>query len=151
VISITRGDLDESAIYWRTGLFLGLIALAYVLREAFNVLRRYLVQNACSRVNRDMSCRLISHLMRADTSVLAHDKLGTLHGRIFRSVDGFVRFLRVGFLDFLPAILTGGFALIAAVTKQPILGLIMVGVIPMAVWVTIRQLVSQKGVRLTLI
>jgi ATP-binding cassette subfamily B protein len=150
VTGITRGDPDEAAIYERATLFLGLIALAYVLREACNVLRRYWVQNAISRVNRDMSCRLVSHLMRSNLNVLAHDKLGALHGRIFRSVDGFVRFLRVGFLDFLPALLTGGFALVAAVSKQPILGLIMVGVIPMAVWLTIRQLISQKDVRLTL-
>src|SRR5205085_11905924 len=65
-------------------------------------------------------------------------------------VDGFVRFLRVGFLDFFPALLTGVFALLAAISKQPWLGLVMVGVVPMAVLLTIRQLISQKGVRLKL-
>src|SRR5262249_9435555 len=53
--------------------------------------------------------------------------------------------------DFTPAILTGSFALIAAISKQPMLGLVMVGVIPTAVFLTIRQLISQKGVRLKLI
>ncbi len=142
---------DRAALYRHAALFLGLIAGAYVLREALNVVRRYLVENTCSRINRDMSVRLVSHLLRADMAVLAQDRLGTLHGRIFRSVDGFVRFLRVAFLEFLPAILTGVFALVAALTKQPLLGLIMVGVIPLAVWLTVRQLISQKGVRLTLL
>ncbi len=141
---------DAPAAYWRAGTILALIALAYLVREGLNVLRRYLVENTCTRINRDMSLRLMSHLIRTPLNSLSHDKVGALHGRIFRSVDGFVRFLRVGFLDFLPALLTGLFALVAAVTKQPLLGLVMAGVIPMAVWLTVRQLISQKGVRLTL-
>jgi ATP-binding cassette subfamily B protein len=131
-------------------LFLGLIAGAYLLREALNVLRRYLVENSCTRINREMSVKLMSHLLKVDLASLAHEKVGALHGRIFRSVDGFMRFLRIGFLDFFPAVLTGMFALLAAVTKQPLLGVVMVGVIPTAVFLTVRQLISQKGVRLQL-
>ena len=54
------------------------------------------------------------------------------------------------FLDCLPALMTGLFALIAALSKQPILGVVMLGVIPLAVWLTLLQLKSQKGVRLDL-
>ena len=35
-------------------------------------------------------------------------------------------------------------ALITAVSKQPVLGLVMLGVIPVSVFLTIRQLISQK-------
>jgi ATP-binding cassette subfamily B protein len=147
----TTGQMDLTPMYRHATLSLGLIAGVYVLREGLNVLRRYLVENTCTRINRDMSVRLLSHLLRGDLAQLAQDKLGALHGRIVRSAEGFVRFLRVSFLDFLPAILTGTFALVAALSKQPILGLIMMGVIPMAVWLTVRQLISQKGVRLTLL
>jgi ATP-binding cassette subfamily B protein len=129
---------------------LGLIAGIYLLREGLNVLRRYLVENTCTRINKDMSLRLVAHLMKVDLTTLGHDKVGALHGRIFRSVDGFVRFLRIGFLDFLPAVLTGLFALVTAITQQPLLGLVMLGVVPVAVFVTVRQLISQKGVRLKL-
>ena len=69
-----------------------------------------------------------------------------MHGKIFRSVDGLVRFVRLMFLDCCPAILTGLFAIIAALTKQPILGGIMLGVIPLSLFLTLRQLRSQKGV-----
>ena len=34
---------------------LGMVGIAYVLREAINVARRYLVENSCTRINRDMS------------------------------------------------------------------------------------------------
>lgn len=130
---------------------LGSICIAYVLREVFNVARRYLVENSCTRLHRDMSVRVVNHLMKVNLATLSKEKVGALHGRIYRSVEGFVRFLRLSFLDFAPALLTGTFALVAAVWKQPLLGLIMVGVVPTAVFLTIRQLISQKGVRLKLL
>src|SRR6266542_1415310 len=150
---VDRGAREGSAaeeLYRLATGFLAIIAGIYVVREILNVLRRYLVENTCTQVNRDMSVRLISHLMTVELTSLAAEKVGTLHGRIFRSVDGFVRFLRIGFLDFFPAIFTGLFALLAALLQQPWLGLVMLGVIPMAVFLTVRQLISQKGVRLKL-
>jgi ATP-binding cassette subfamily B protein len=138
------------AILWTAVWFLGLIAGLYVIREALNVLRRFLVNNTCTRINRDISVKLMAHLMKVDLSTFSQEKVGALHGRIFRSVDGFVRFLRMGFLDFFPALMTGAFALIAALSKEPLLGLVMLGVIPVAVFLTVRQLISQKGVRLKL-
>lgn len=131
--------------------YLGLIAAAYLLREGLNVLRRYWVENSCTRVERDMTVRVISHLLKMDLTQFGWEKTGTLHGRISRSVDGFVRFLRLGFLTFFPALLTGLFALGATLSQQPRLGLIMAGVIPLSVLLTVWQLMSQKGVRLQLL
>ena len=142
--------LSHQTLYYLAARILALIGLLYLLREGFNVLRRYLVENTCTRLNRDMSVRLVSHLMKVDLATLTQEKIGALQGRIFRSVDGFIRFLRLNFLDFFPALATGLFALAAALAKQPELGLVMLGVIPMAVFLTVRQLISQKGVRLRL-
>jgi ATP-binding cassette subfamily B protein len=142
---------SHAAIYTIAGEVLGTIGFVYLLREALNVARRYLVENSCTRINRDMCVRVVNHLMKVNLASLSKDKVGSLHGRIYRSVEGFVRFLRLSFLDFVPAILTGLFALIAALCKQPVLGLIMIGVIPTAIFLTIRQLISQKGVRLKLL
>jgi ATP-binding cassette, subfamily B, bacterial len=133
------------------GWFLGLIGLAYLLREALQVGRRYLVEDTCTQLEKHLFVTLVSHLMMADLATLSQDKIGSLHGRIHRNVGGSVRFLRVGFLDFFPALLSGGLALTAVVARQPWLGLIMAGVIPMSVTITLRQLVSQKGVRLELL
>src|SRR5262249_42557675 len=76
---------------------------------------------------------------------------GALHGRVFRSIDGYMRLLRLSFLDFFPAVLTGLFALATSLVKQPWIGLAMIGVIPSSVALTARQLRSQKGVRLRLL
>ena len=153
VDSVKRGadqGMSHPDLYRLAAWFLVLIAVAYVFREGLNVLRRYLVENAIARINRDMIVRLVGHMMKVDLGTLNHEKIGALHGRIFRSVDGFVRFLRVNFLDFIPALFTGLFAIVATVTKAPLLGVVMLGVVPTSVYLTVRQLLSQKGVRLKL-
>lgn len=144
------GEASKQRLYQSAFEVLATISLIYLLREIINVLRRYLVESSCTSINRDMQLKLVEHLLKTDLSALSHDKVGALHGKIFRSVDGLVRFIRLMFLDCLPAIMTGLFALFVAVTKQPMLGGVMLGVIPLAVWITMLQLASQKNVRLEL-
>lgn len=145
-----ENNAPRATLYGNAFRILGAIAAIYFVREIINVYRRYLVESSCTSVNKDMQTHLVEHLLKTDLGSLSHDKVGALHGKIFRSVDGLVHFVRLMFLDCLPAILTGLFALAAAVTKQPILGAVMLGVIPLAVWLTLLQLASQKGVRLDL-
>ena len=121
------------------------------MREVMNVLRRFLVEDTCTRIDRDMYVRVVSHLLKVDLSVLAQEQVGSLYGRITRSVDGLVRFMRVGFLDFVPALLIGAFALGATCIKQPKIALAMAGVIPVSLGLTIWQLITQKGIRLDLL
>jgi ATP-binding cassette subfamily B protein len=132
-------------------LYLAFIGGAYLVREVMNVLRRFLVEDTCTRIDRDMSVRVVSHLLTVDLSVLARDQVGALYGRITRGVDGLVRFLRVGFLDFVPALLVGTFALSATLFKQPRIALAMAGVIPISLGLTVWQLITQKGIRLDLL
>jgi ATP-binding cassette subfamily B protein len=142
-----RGDVMFRAVTF----YLGCIAGVVLLREGLNLIRRFLVESTCTRIDKFMGVRTVSHLMQADLSRLTHEKLGALHGRIFRSVEGFMRLLRLAFLDFFPALLTGVFAIVAALTKQPWMGVVMIGVIPVSLMLTAWQLVSQKNVRLQLI
>ena len=142
--------LPPTDLYRLAALDLGLLAAAYFLRECLNVFRRYLVEGACLGIEKETGVRLVSHLLKMDLAALTHERVGALHGRIHRSVGGFVRFLRLTFLDFFPAVLTGVLALAATAAKQPGLGLVMTGVIPVALFLTFWQLRSQKGVRLGL-
>ncbi len=112
------------------GVYLAIIAAAYLVRECMNVLRRFLVERTCTRIDKDMYVRVVAHLMKVDLAVLAQDHVGAVYGRINRSVEGLVRFVRLTFLEFVPALLTGGFALAAAVSKQPKIALAMLGVAP---------------------
>jgi ATP-binding cassette subfamily B protein len=128
-----------------------MIGGAYLLREALQVVRRYFVENTCTRIDSDITVWLVSHLLQADLGTMMHEKVGALHGRIVRSIDGFVRFLRLAFLILFPALLTGAFSLVAGIAKQPWIGLVMAGVIPTSVLLTVWQIVSQKDVRLKLL
>src|SRR5687767_7145343 len=111
------------------GMLLLAVAILVLLRELLQVLRRYLVENTCTRIERHLSVKVVGHLMQADLSKLTHEKVGALHGRMFRSVDGFMRLLRLSFLDFFPAVVIGLMAILTAVGKQPLLGLAMLCVI----------------------
>ncbi|HKI16755.1 MAG TPA: ABC transporter ATP-binding protein, partial [Isosphaeraceae bacterium] len=142
---------SQAALGRVAALYLGLIGLAYLVRETMNVLRRYLVENMCTRIDKDMHVRVVSHLMKVDLARLERDQVGALYGRITRSVEGLIRFMRIGFLDFVPAIFTGTFALWATLARQPRMALVMAGVIPVSLGLTVWQLIAQKGVRLALL
>jgi ATP-binding cassette subfamily B protein len=141
---------EDHSVLEAVGGILSTLVVIYLVRELLHVARRNLVERVCTRINRDMQLRMVEHVLKSDLATMSSEKIGVLHARIFRNVDGLVRFVRLMFLDFLPAFLVGAFALITAVCKQPILGLIMLGVIPVSVFLTLRQLRTQKAVRLQL-
>src|SRR5205823_10876801 len=141
----------REAMYHTAMAFLAMIAFVYAVRECLKVVQSYLVENTCTRMEKIMAVKVVAHLMKIDLGNLSHEKIGALHGRISRSTVGFVRLLRLVFLSLVPVTITGGFAVATSLAKQPWLGLIMLGVMLVSVGLTIWQLVSQKGVRLTLI
>ncbi len=141
----------RAVILEAVGMVLLMVAGLVFFRELLQVVRRYLVENTCTRIERHMGVRVVSHIMQADLSKLTHEKVGALHGRLFRSVSGFMRLLRLSFLDFFPAVIVGVLAISAAVVKEPWLGLAMLGVIPASMSLTVWQLISQKRVRLSLL
>jgi ATP-binding cassette subfamily B protein len=140
-----------SGLMQTVGIYLALIGMAYALRELMQIGRRYLVEDSSTRLEKRLLVLLVTRLLMADLSRLSQEKVGALHGRILRNVQGSIRFLRVGFLDSLPALVLGTLALGIVTAKQPWLGLVMAGVIPTSLAVTVWQLVSQKGVRLNLL
>ncbi len=140
----------QEELFMSVAKILGVICAVYVVREGLNVLRRSLVDTSCTAINCHMQNKVVAQILKTNLNAMAREKIGTLHGKIFRSVDGLVHFIRLACLDCLPALFTGIFALGAAVCKQPLIGLVMLGVIPLSVWLTLRQLASQKGVRLEL-
>lgn len=137
----------QSIVIWA----LAILVAAYILKETLNFLRRWIVTRTTTRIERNMTVRLVSHLLKVDLGALAQERIGALHGRISRSVEGFVKFLRVTFSDFIPAILTALFALGAALKQEWRIGLVMLCVVPTSVLITIWQVISQKGIRISLL
>lgn len=131
--------------------FLLAIALAFLVREGLQVGRRCLIENTCTKLEKETTVELVSRLLRADLSRLSAERVGGLHGRIHRSVEGFVKFFKLAFMDFFPAVFTAAFALAAAAMKQPMVATVMAAVIPASLFITFRQIVSQKGIRIELL
>ena len=52
------------------------------------------------------------------------------------------------FSECLPANFIGVFAMSTSIFKEPILGVVMFGVVPVSLLLTLKQLNSQKGIRL---
>jgi ATP-binding cassette subfamily B protein len=153
VASVERSVQAHAArgAIWQLALFyLALIGGAFLVREACNVLRRYLIESVCAQVDKDLCVRIVGHLMRVELGRMSREQVGSLHGRIHRSVEGFVRLLRVSFQDFIPEILLGSFALAAAIAQDPRVALTMLGVAPISIGLTVWQLLSQKGIRVSL-
>ncbi|WP_246173522.1 ABC transporter ATP-binding protein [Limnoglobus roseus] len=141
----------QAAIFQTIAVLLGAIAALVFLRELLGVARRYLVEKTCTRIEQQTTLEVVNRLMRADLSTLTHEKIGVLHGRVFRSVSAYLRLLRLSFLDFFPAVLIGLLSIGVAVAKQPALGLALAGIIPISLSLTVWQLISQRRVRLQLL
>ncbi len=148
VLKLSGDPAGLSAFVTTALCFLGGL---YLVKESLQLLRRWLVTRTTSQIERDMTVRLVGHLLRIDLSAMAGDRIGAVHGRISRSVEGFVKFLKVAFADFIPAVATASFALYAGLRTDWRVGLVMLGVVPISILITIWQVNSQKGVRLDLL
>jgi ATP-binding cassette subfamily B protein len=130
---------------------LAILTAIYIAKETLQLLRRWLVSRTATRIEANMMVRLVGHLLKIDLGALARERVGSLHGRISRSVEGFVKFLKVSFTDFLPAVLTGAVAIYYGLTTNWKIGLIMVSAVPISLLITIWQVGSQKGIRASLL
>ena len=128
------------------------IMAAILLREALQVLRKYCVENASTQLEKKTIVDVTARLLRVDLNFFGPEiKVGSLHGRVHRSIEGFVRMIKLCFLDFFPAVVTALCAVVVVLIKNPILGVMMGLVIPCGFLIVLRQLSTQKGIRIDLL
>jgi ATP-binding cassette subfamily B protein len=130
---------------------LAMLAGAYLLKELLLFLRRWTVSKTTTRIERDMTARLAGHLLKVDLGALARERVGALHGRISRCVEGFVKFLKLGLTDLLPAVLTAAFAIGAALFVDWRVGLAMTAVVPVTIFITLMQIRLGRKPRIDLL
>ena len=77
---------------------------------------------------------------------------GNIHGRLNRCLDGTIKLEKLLFMDFAPAIFNSIAAIITIFITLPIaLALPMMLVIPIGVFIVLKQIKSQKGIRVELL
>ena len=79
-------------------------------------------------------------------------QIGSLHGRLNRSIEGLVKLIKLSFLDFLPSVFVAAFALGVVFCRAPLLlGITMALVVPVSMIIVVVQVASQKGIRIRLL
>jgi ATP-binding cassette subfamily B protein len=124
---------------------LGLMGLVILAREACRLLGRYLVQRSSARLGKELTIALAARQHRADLAALAAEPVGARVGRLLAGARWFEQALRLVFLDLLPNVATLIFALAFALATQPWIGLLLLCVVPAALWVEMRQTAADRG------
>ncbi len=125
---------------------------ALVVREVLSVARKYVVENACTLLHKAKTLQLISHLLRLDFGCFrAEERVGGIKGRMYRSIEGFIRLIKLGFLDLLPAAVTASCALVVVFLRNPALAGVMALVVPFGAAIVLLQIKTQKGIRIALL
>lgn len=142
----------ENATFSIAVPFLVWIIIIIISKEFLNILRKYLVENIATQTEKKQTVALMNRLLRADiNSFINKHQIGALHGKMFRSIQGFIRLLKLGFIDFFPIFFSALAALIIAFYQKPILASFMILVIPTGLYIVIKQVASQKGIRVSLL
>ncbi len=68
--------------------FILLIVGIIIIREALTVLRKYQVENIATQTEKKQTVATIGRILHTDTHQLEGFRVGALHGRIFRSIEG---------------------------------------------------------------
>ncbi|MBI2654779.1 ABC transporter ATP-binding protein [Candidatus Woesearchaeota archaeon] len=132
--------------------FLVWVAIIIVSKEFLTVIRKYLIENVATQTEKKQTVKVIGHLLRTDIGQFINKyQIGALHGRIFRSIEGLIRLLKLGFLDFFPTFFSALAALVIAFYQKSVLASFMILVIPTGLFIVIKQISSQKGIRVSLL
>jgi ATP-binding cassette subfamily B protein len=130
--------------------YLGIVAGLFLVAQALEVTRKLIVSRTTTRMERDTVVALVSHLLKIDLATLSRERIGSLHGRISRSVEGYIKFVKLTFMDVLPTIINALCALTAVIIMSPLAALVMACVLPFGIIIIVCQILSQKGIRVKL-
>lgn len=132
--------------------FISLMIVVVLAREVLNVIRKLLIENIATHTDKEQTVNVISRLLKTDIGeFLYKQQIGSLHGRIFRSMQGLIRILKLTFLDFMPIFFTALAAIGIAFLQKPLLASVMILVIPAGLYLIVWQVSSQKGIRVALL
>lgn len=132
--------------------FVILIIVVIITREVLNVVRKLLIENIATQIDKEQTVNVISRLLKADIGgFLYQQQIGSLQGRIFRSMQGLIRILKLTFLDFIPIFFTALAAISIAFFQKPLLASVMILVVPAGLLLIFKQVSSQKGIRVALL
>lgn len=166
IVSAALAQMTPKAIGWLTDdiltkneisfnkviPFLVFILIVNVANEAIKIFRRVLVEDTATRTEKKARGMVIKSLLMAPLSYFRKNMTGNIHGRLNRCLDGTIKLEKLLFMDFAPAIFNAIAAIITIFLTLPItLAMPMLLVIPIGVFIVLKQIKSQKGIRVELL
>ena len=127
------------------------ILVVNVVNEVVKVIRRLIVEDTATQVEKTAWHKAAQSLLLAPLSYFRQHMTGNIHGRLNRSLEGTVKLIKLVFMDFAPAVATGIAAIVMIFTQLPTqVALVVVLVIPIGTAIVLRQIATQRGIRVTL-
>lgn len=166
IVSAALAQMTPKAIGWLTDdiltkneisfnkviPFLVFILMVNVVNEVIKIFRRVLVEDTATRTEKKARGMVIKSLLMAPFSYFRKNMTGNIHGRLNRCLDGTIKLEKLLFMDFAPAIFNAIAAIITIFLTLPItLAMPMLLVIPIGVFIVLKQIKSQKGIRVELL
>ena len=166
IVSAALAQMTPKAIGWLTDdiltkneisfnkviPFLVFILIVNVVNEVIKIFRRVLVEDTATRTEKKARGMVIKSLLMAPLSYFRKYMTGNIHGRLNRCLDGTIKLEKLLFMDFAPAIFNAIAAIITIFLTLPItLAMPMLLVIPIGVFIVLKQIKSQKGIRVELL
>ena len=127
------------------------ILVINIVNELIKVARRLIVEDTATQTEKTARQRAALSLLLAPLSYFRAHMTGNIHGRLNRSLEGTVKLIKLMFMDFAPAVTTGLAAVVTIFTQLPAsVACLVVLVIPVGTFIVLRQIGTQKGIRVEL-
>lgn len=128
-----------------------IIGLLFILRLVVEVIRKYIIERISTQTQKQFIVKVSQHILTLDLCWLNLQRSGGLNGKIQRSVEGAIKLLKLSTMDFLPNMLQMLFAIVVAFFTNIYIGAILLCVVIIGILIVVRQIKSQKGIRISLL
>lgn len=129
-----------------------LILIANIVNEVIQLIRRLMVEDTATKTEKKARGIVTSALLKAPLAYFKENMTGYIHGRLNRCLEGTIKLEKLIFMDFAPAVFNSAAAIIVIITTLPLmLALPMLLVIPIGIAIVLRQISTQKGIRVALL
>ncbi len=151
--SLTDAILVHSQVHFLKVIpFLVFILIVTILNQLLKILRRVMVEDTATRTEKKARGIVIVSLLKAPLDYFKKNMTGNIHGRLNRCLEGTVKLEKLLFMDFAPAIFNSIAAVVVIFTTLPVvLAIPMLLVIPIGIAIVLRQISTQRGIRVELL
>ncbi len=130
---------------------LAAILAAAVIGEGIKVARRLLVEDAATQTEKNARQRAAASLLRAPLAYFRGHMTGNIQGRLNRGLEGATRLVKLTLMDLAPAVVTGLAAIVTIFVRLPAaVACLVILVIPVGILLVLRQIATQRGIRVEL-